>query len=215
MKILAIWIGVSAVGFVLVGMQIGLFQGRSKAEESASVEEKPPEPPPPPPKVVAKFPEDLAPAAQAVAVPAAAEFKPGSGPHPLVFLRLDGIVHPWQEKVREDWQAESVATTELVVVLGTPKRTKVSHHIYPGNAPPITRYMFELEMSVIEAKTGTILANRLFRNVPRPLMPREAWETTAIGQTVSLQQVFGWVSRMSRSGFPQGHDPNPIVTQMD
>jgi len=68
---------------------------------------------------------------------------------------------------------------------------------------------------VIEAKTGKILNNRLFRNVPRPIAHREAWETTLIGRAVSLQQVFSYVSRLSKTGFPEWHDPAPIVTQMD
>ena len=46
-------------------------------------------------------------------------------------------------------------------------------------------------------------------------MPVEAWETTSIGRAVSLQQVFNWVSKTSRYGFPEVHDPNPIVTQAD
>jgi hypothetical protein len=211
MKIIAIWSGVAAIAFMAIGLQMGLVgTGRPEGDEPTKEDE-----PDPTPKVLPKFPDDLAPAARAKPVAAAAQYKPGSDAHPIAFLRLNGTLHPWQETVREDWQAETVSTTELVVVVGTPKKIFVSYHTYPNGAPPITRYLFELEISVIEARTGKILANRLFRNTPRPLMPVEAWETTAIGRAVSLNQVFSWVSRMSKSGFPEGHDSTPISMQVD
>ncbi len=96
-------------------------------------------------------------------------YKPGSDPHLLAFLRVNGTLHPWQERLREDWKAESVRETELVVVVGTPVKRFINRIDYPGGAPPIDRYVFELEISVIEAKTGKILNNRLFRNMPRPI----------------------------------------------
>jgi hypothetical protein len=213
MKVVAIGSVLSALAFVAVGLQMGIFRGqRAPVDENSAVEEAPP---PPPAKVSAKFPEDLAPAAQARPVPAAAEYKHGPVPHPLVFLRLSGAVHPWQEYVGDTWSAETVATTELVVVVGQPRKIFVNRIDYAGGAPPITRYIFELEISVIEAKTGKILANRLFRNTPRQIMHREAWETTAIGRAVSIQQVKSWVCNTSMAGFPAAHDPNPITLEVD
>jgi hypothetical protein len=209
MKTVAIWSGISALVFIVMVLQIGSMQKKERDDDAPTDEAGKAA------KVSAKFPEDLAPAAQAQAVPAAADYKPSTEPHLLVFLRLNGTVHPWQEHLREDWKAESVSQTELVVVIGTPRKMFVDRYDYPGGAPPINRYVFELELSVIEAKTGKILNNRLFRNVPRPVMQREAWETTLIGRAVSLQQVFGYVSRLSKVGFPEAHDPAPIITQMD
>jgi hypothetical protein len=211
MKTVAIWSGISALAFVIIGAQMGVFHKERRADDTEVAEEKPVVAS----KPITKFPDDLAPAAQAKAVEVAAEYKPGPEPHPLIYLRLNGTVHPWQETVREDWQAETVATTELAVVLGVPKKVFVDRIDYPGGAPPITRYIYELEVSVIEAKTGRILANRLFRNTPRPVMKRESWETTAIGRAVSPQQVFGWVSRQAKAGFPETHDGTPIITQAD
>jgi hypothetical protein len=209
MKVVAIGSGLCAIAFVAMGLQMGIFQGgRIRGNETGAVEERPVAP-------TAKFPEDLAPAASAKPVPAAAEYKPGPDVHPLVFVRVGGTIHPWQENLREDWQAESVSTTQLVVVVGTPKKLAVDTYHYPGGAPPITRYIFEVEISVIEAKTGKILANRLFRNVPRSIAKTEAWETTAIGRIVSMQQIFNWVSRTSKAGFPEAHDPTPITLQVD
>jgi hypothetical protein len=213
MKTVAIWTVISAVAFIAMGFQMGIFRHeRAASDDEAAVEE---EQPARVAKPGTKFPDDLAPAAFANPVPTAAPYKYGNDPHPMVVLAMNGVLHPWHEYVREDWAAESVATTQLVVVLGNPKKSFVSHHTYAGGAPPITRWLFELEVSVIEAKTGRILANRLFRNEPRPLMRVEAWETTAIGKAVSFQQVFHWVSRTSKVGFPENHVASPIVTVVE
>jgi hypothetical protein len=210
MKVAAIGLLLSALAFFAVGMQAGLFH----LERPRAAEPNIPVEPEAPPKPIAKFPEDLAPAAYARPVPAAGEYNPGPVPHGLVFLKLNGLVHPWQENVGDDWHAESVATTELVVVVGTPRKLFVNRIDYV-NGPPISRYIFEQEISVIEARTGRILANRLFRNTPRPAMPQEAYETTLIGRSVSVQQVFSWVSETAMAGFPSTHDPNPITVQVE
>jgi hypothetical protein len=212
MKVVAIGMGVCALAFIAMGMQMGFLRsGKSRGDETSAAEK----PVDAPVKVKARFPEDLAPAALAKPVPAAAEYQCGPAPHPLVFLKLNGELHPWQEGMREEWQAESVATTELVVVVGAPKRIFVNRIDYPNGAPPITRYIFELEISVIEAKTGNILANRLFRNLPRNVQRVEDWATTAFGRTVSMQQVFTWVSQTSKTGFPAAHDRTPITQTVD
>jgi hypothetical protein len=212
MKVIAIGMSVSALVFLAMALQMGLLHtAPSRDSESTTAEQ----PVAATVKVRARFPEDLAPAARAQPVPEAADYKFGPAPHPMAFLKLNGDLHPWQEGMREEWQAESVGTTELVVVVGTPKRVFVNRIDYAGGAPPITRYIFELEISVIEAKTGRILANRLFRNLPRNIMQKEEWRTTAIGRTVSMQQVFAWVSQTSKSGFPSAHDPTPITLQVD
>ncbi len=211
MKTIAIWSGIFAVIFVVMVLQTTSMQTHEASEDTPTEPEKAATAP----AVNARFPEDLVPAAQAKPVAAAAEYKPGPEPHLMAFLRVNGTLHPWQDNLREDWKAESVRETELVVVVGTPLKRFVNRVDYPGGAPPIDRYVYELEISVIEAKTGKILNNRLFRNVPRPIQRLEAWETTHIGRSVSLQQVFGYVSRLSKVGFSETHDPTPIVTQMD
>ena len=214
MKTFGICAGIAVFLLVAVGAQFGLFStGSSDTEDTteAVVEEKPATAATP----RAKFPDDLAPAGQARPVPPAAEFKAGPDAHKVIFLRPNGVVHPWNENVREDWQAERVEETELAVVVGTPKKYFVDRTDYPGGAPPISRYIYDVEVSVVEAKTGKILANRFFKNVPRGIMKVETWDTTAIGKAVSVQQVFGWVSRHAKYGFPETHDSAPIVTTVD
>ena len=212
MKTIAICASLTVAAFLLAGLQLGLFRPRTPPGD-----ESPPlvEPPTVAEKPAPSFPADLAPLARALPVPAAAEFKIGNEPHPLVFLRLNGTLHPWQENLREDWAADTVGATELAVIVGVPKKMFIDRTDYFGGAPPITRWRYELEISVLEAKTGRILANRLFRNVPRPLMRVESWETSAIGRAVSIQQVYSWVARGARYGFPPVTDSSPIVTQAD
>jgi hypothetical protein len=211
MKTVAMWSGISAIVFVVMVLQMTSTHRREAAEDATTEEPAAQAEATPGPR----FPEDLALAAKAQPIPGAAEYRPSQQPHMLAFVRVNGVLHPWQENVREDWRADTIRETELVVVVGTPVKRFVNRIEYSGGAPPIDRYVFELEISVIEAKTGKILNNRLFRNVPRQIQHREAWETTVIGRAVSLQQVFGYVSRLSKLGFPEGHDPTPIITPAD
>ena len=194
---------------VYTGIQLQVQQSEREREEVQA-----PAAPAPKPKRLS-FPADLAPAAQAKAVPGAAAFTPGPEPHKLVILKPDGTLHSWYENLEEDWQATSVESTELVLVIGKQKKIFIEHIKYPNGAPPITRYEFDLEVSVVEAKTGRLLANQMFKNVPREIARREAWETTALGRPVPLSTVFRWVSRLAKIGFPDEFDPTPIVNRVE
>lgn len=216
MKGFAIFAIVGSVFFVAMGMQLGLFGNhRSSSDEVAQAEpdtngEKKVEKK----KSRARFPQDLAPAAQAKPVDIAAAFEAGDRPHKMVFMKPTGIAHAWQENhgdYREDWCAASVEETELVVVVGAARELKVSYHTYPNGAPPITRYQYEVEASVVEAKTGRVLANRRFVNMPRALRSRESWETTHIGAPVNYQTVFRWAAGIARVGPPSQPDFTPII----
>ena len=70
------------------------------------------------------------------------------------------------DKYDEEWYARKVEETELVIVLGNSRKTEVQVVRYP-NAPAVSRIRYDLEASLIEAKTGTVLANQIFANVPR------------------------------------------------
>lgn len=211
MKIFAICGLVGAV--VLFGMvqQLGLLDSsqHSPGEPAPEVivEKKPSKP-------RATFPEDLVPGVQGQAVPVAAAFEPGEGPHTLAFLKSTGAIHPWQESVakyHEDWCAETVEKTELLVIVGGNRKTILSHHKYPNGAPPITRYRYDLEVSIAEARTGKVIANREFQNIARGIRPRESWETTALGEPVSYRAVFRWVSRIAKFGPPALPEPPHVA----
>lgn len=198
MKTFALFAACSGLAFAGMGYHLGMFEPaaddprpefKAKANDTS------------PPPILARFPEDLLAAARWQPAPNAAEYKPGDAPSPLVFFKTDGNVHSWQEKVGEGWRATSVEMTQLVVVVGKDKETLLGVQYYPNNAPPVRRVKFELEIAVVAAKSGKVLARQPFVAMPREIRPVEAWELTLIGQPVSFHTVYNWVMANSRRGF--------------
>src|SRR5262245_17402041 len=148
MKTFGLFVGACAMAFILAGFQLGIFRAPNGDD---TTEEETKEAQPKRPK--GKSPTDLAPAARAEAVPGAAAYDPSAQFHKMVILYTTGKLHrEWQERLREEWQAESVEETSLAIVVGPQKRTHIEHIPYPGGAPPIDRYKFEVEVSIVEAK---------------------------------------------------------------
>ena len=209
MKAVVLCAAIGGVAFCLTAYQAGLFQDIPQApeEETASAEVQ----------VVKKsaratFPKDLAPAARAEPVAQAAAFNVHAAVQRVAIFKTNGLLYQeWQDKLNEDWQAESVEDTSLVLVLGPQRKIFVEIIPYPNGAPPISRYKFELEASVVEAKTGRVLANRLFINMPRNIQQIETWNTTALGSPVEFRTVFHWLVAGARAGFPRVENQAPIV----
>jgi hypothetical protein len=165
----------------------------------------------------AKFPEDLAPAARAQPVPAAADFAVANKPHKLAFLKPNGAPHKWQEDAdgySEEWAATSVEETELVIVVTSQTKTMIER-VHFTNGPPVDRNRFELEASVIEAKTGKVLAHRQFVNMPRAIGRQELYELTALGSPVRYLTVFNWIASQARGGFSPTVNANPLITTVE
>jgi hypothetical protein len=159
-----------------------------------------------------RFPEDLAPAARARAVPQAADFAPSDSTHKLAFLRPDGRLHDWHACIPEAWRAESVQETELVVVVGAHKKIFIDkNHFDIGE--PIDRYVFEVTISVVQPRTGKVIAYKPFRQTPRPIRDIELYETTQIGVTIPWSFVYQWVALMTRGGFPEVIDSKPLTRE--
>jgi hypothetical protein len=204
-------VSISGLAFLFIGLQTGLFGNRPPDDDEeegqvVSVESRPAgsskkkkdEPPP-----RAKFPDDLQPAARAMPVEKAAAYASGERVHKMVFMRANGALHPWHQthsEYHEDWCAENVEETELIVVIGVPHKTFVDRTAF-FQGPPVERFRWELEMSVVAAHTGRVLANRLFLNVPREIRKVEDFGLTSIGQPVHYRNVFNWVSNNSKVGF--------------
>jgi len=202
---------VGALAFVLAGYQGGLFREAPQAvdeeEEVApvakAVDKKP---------VKARFPQDLAPAARAEPVPQAADYNANAKIHKIAIVKTNGgLYQDWQEKLKEEWQADTVEETSLVIVVGAQKKMFIEKILYPNGAPPIDRFKYQLEASVVEAKTGKVLANRQFINVARNIVRVETWDTTALGSPVEFRTVFQWAASGARAGFPPVENPSPIV----
>lgn len=198
MKAAALAAGCGVFAFVLVGIQMGTFSEPAPKivaqEEPAKVEKKP-----------AKFPEALAPACKGQPVPEAAdvdvrERKPA---YRLALIKVAGGLHSWHTHLKSDWKADTVEATEFVVVLSPQRKTLLSVQHYPNGAPPVSRYKFELEASVVAAKSGRVLCYKKFVSVPRPVNNIEAWELTAIEEPVTFATVFNWAASQAHAGFVQ------------
>lgn len=215
MRNVLICAAIGALVFVVAtGMQVGLLPGQSGPADGTPTAAKlvPTETVP-----KLKFPEALAQLtlAKPLLVPQAAAFRPSEGPHKIAVLRPGGALHPWHDEFPEEWQARSVETAELVLVVARQKKSFVEHFTYPNGAPPITRSRFSLEVSVVEAKTGKLLDNRLFRNEPRRVRQKEAWATTALGRPVERAVVFRWLALNCGVGFTSPFDAAPITNVVD
>lgn len=144
----------------------------------------------------AKFPEDLAPAVQGQPVPQASPWDRSPDHTPaLVLLRRSCELHPWHDDLELDWRSDSVEGAELVVVLGKQYRSVLSVTRYPHQkgAPPVTRYRHEMNVWLVEAKTGKTLASKRFRQDARPIRQTETWNTTELGEPISRHTVLQWV----------------------
>jgi hypothetical protein len=185
-KTAAIFVVCGAVAFLGMGYQMGLFEEPAPRDEAAvrAVEEAAAAPRP-------KFPEDLAPACSGKAVAQAAAYQPGAEPHPLVFFDAAGKLNSdWQERLNSGWQADTVESTELVVFLSQDKKAAPN----PQQVSDVTGAGASgqaVDVRVVEARTGKVLANRLFQPVTRQ----------RTGPAVSFTAVFNWVSAQAQAGF--------------
>ena len=157
-----------------------------------------PPPPPPPPKL--KFPDTLAVLCRGTPVPQAAAFNPNNEMHPTVIFRPNGTVHAWQERLQPEWQADSVEETELVIILPPQTRTLLQTVNYANGAPSIKRYQYDLEVRVLEARTGKPLGHKHFQTIARPVRPQEPWTLTELGEPVACRDVFRWLRVLADRG---------------
>lgn len=203
MKSAAIAAGCGTFAFVFVWAQMGMFSSPEPKEEAevvaapvVVVEKK---------KPAAPFPEALSPACkgQAVAEAAALDIKEKKTSYRLAFVKVAGGLHSWHSHLKEDWKAENVEQTELVVVLGPQRKTLLSVQTYANGAPPVSRYKLELEASIVAARSGKVLAYKHFVSMPRPVAQLEAWELTAIEEPVRFGTVFSWVASKTLAGFSE------------
>ena len=204
MKAFSLFLGIGAFAFVAMAFQLGLFEGSRFADEDPKPQDDKAA------KAAAPFPDSLVPVCHGRGVPQAAAYDPDTHkPHKLVFLKANGELHEtWQEYLKPEWLAETVEETELVVAVGEEYKTLLSVHYY-NRAPTVKRYKYELEVQVLEARTGKVLGRNRFVSIPRAIDRVEAWELTALGQPVSFTTVYNWVAGLTLAGV-RGQDPTPV-----
>jgi hypothetical protein len=130
-------------------------------------------------------------------VPQAAAFNPHNETHATFIFRPNGTVHAWQERLHPDWQAGSVEETELVVILPPQTRTLLQTVNYSNGAPSIRRYQYDLDVRVLEARTGRLLGHKRFQTVARPVRPMETWALTEVGDPIAWRDVFHWLKGLT------------------
>jgi hypothetical protein len=110
-----------------------------------------------------------------------------------VVLNRSGRLHEWNDRMLTDWQADSVEATELALVVGPQKRTLLQIQYYPSGAPPVRRYRYDVDVWLVEAKTGKELASKRFTTEARPIRPLEVWDLTELGEPVEPAVVMDWM----------------------
>jgi hypothetical protein len=180
---------VCAIGAFAV-MHLHLSGQLGGGDDEPEVEVKPPEKEKP---VRHKFPDALAPAARGEPVPQAADFDKSSETHPAVVLDRDGRLHDWYKRLQPGWQSDAVEDTELIIVVGTQRKTMLQLITYPNGAPPVRRYRYDMDAWLVEAKTGKELGKKRFTTIARPIRPVENWDLTELGDPVEWASVSEWV----------------------
>lgn len=144
---------------------------------------------------VAKFPEELEPIVRGQAIEKANAWKWDTERAPMVavLLKDTGSLHSWHAKLPVEMRSESVEDTEMILVVGSQRRSLVEIIKYKQRgAPPIRRYRYQVNVWLVEAKTGKIIGFKDFESEPRPVNPTEYWDTTVIGTPVEHREVFQW-----------------------
>jgi hypothetical protein len=183
MKTAALCVACALGAFVVMHLQLSS-QGGSE-DEARSAAKQPQAP----------FPDTLRPATRYEPVPQAAAFKASDDAHPIAILDRVGRLHDWHNRLPLDWIADSVETTELVLIIGPQRKTCIQVQEYPNQpgAPPIRRYRCELDVWLIEAKTGKEIARNRFTTMPRPIAHQEIWDLTEISTPIECATVLDWV----------------------
>lgn len=186
MKTAAVCVACAVGAFVVMHLHLsGQLGGGDEAAEPKA-EKQAPLPP-------TRFPHDLAPATRGEPVPRAAAFSRKYDTHPTAVLTLSGRLHDWHVRLPPDWQADAVENTELVLLVAPAKKTWLQTVTYSNGAPPVRRYQYDVDVWLVEARTGREIKRHRFTTVARPIQRVEQWELTELGDAVECATVFDWL----------------------
>lgn len=158
-------------------------------------------------------------------VVAAAAYREGPGPHPVEILHFgrriwDPVIPAtWYSRIPESWPPASVEETELVACVDPVEKYVIEICQYRGG-PDITRYGYRLQVTLVTARTGEIVASETFKGEP----PRQCkqFEDSSVGKLtgnklVDPDEVWQWLGEYVDSGqeYQFGSDdeqPRPEVS---
>ena len=136
----------------------------------------------------------FAPVAGGQGIPQAAAYHPDvSGPHRVVLLGAQGGPHGWNDYLPTEWSPSSVSEVALVVVVKDVEVRLDSASYNIGR--DITRYRWDLDVEVREARTGIVLTNvTLPGSEPGPFPARAPVEQTRLdGKRVPYWSLQAWL----------------------
>ncbi len=152
------------------------------------------------------IPAAMAPVASGQGIPNAAAYNPDvPGPHRLVLLTESGSPLKWNKSLPAEVFPSSINATELVVMLGSEHRAKLDSAGYSVNGLPVasgeittvTRFRFEMDVEVREARTGRILESGSVPGAePEPLPYSIAGGRANVamdGKHVTYGDLEGWL----------------------
>ena len=136
-------------------------------------------------------------AAGGQAIQEAAAYNKSLGMHHVVLLASFGGIHNWTQMLPKAWWPKAITDTELVALVGELMEQELQTCFYRNNAPPIVRYRLSLDVRLVSAKTGRVVAQTtLYGSIPRACDLQAPWSMTRLaGSTPALPEVKEWLEQ--------------------
>jgi formylglycine-generating enzyme required for sulfatase activity len=164
--------------------------------------------------------EVAAAACQGKGISQAAEYEGGPGPHYIVLLSTSGEPHRWSNDIPDTWSPSNIGSTELVVCVGNERRRSIETCAYTGGGF-VERLVREIDVTVVEASTGAIVAQETLRGGNPRSCSQTVWSdrsdrTDSIeGSRVKARQVLDFLRPIvTGESATTETTPTPLIEQM-
>ncbi len=114
------------------------------------------------------------------------------GVHPVILLTEAGGDHEWTNKLSPQYQPASATDTELVVCIGAQTPVDIGTCDYTRGCT-IDVYIYEIEVSLIEAKTGELIDVIVFQGNSRACPESMSSCDDIYGEKVTFQAFMNWL----------------------
>jgi len=122
----------------------------------------------------------------------AAAYTSGSGTHPIALINESGRRHEWNSRMPEGWYPTGVGEAQLVACIGD-ERERILE-VCPYNGPDITRYVYDITIRLVEARTGDLVTTTtLSGDPPRECRASEPYDLTRLEGHIDYDQVLDWL----------------------
>jgi WD40 repeat protein len=144
---------------------------------------------------------EIAKVCQGGSIPQAAVYSGGLGPHPIVLLSSTGALHKWSDQLPDAWYPSEIGTLDLIVCIGQEQEWRVESCTYIGG-PNIDRFQYGLEIQVVTAQTGKIIAAETLQGGSPGECPQRApvFLLSEEGSHVTFSQVEDWLRPIVEMG---------------